>query len=207
MTRSCARLPIVVFGGLCLTLGTTTQPAAADLQSRGNWSALVADRSAAQIGDSLTVLIFEASSATNSAQNGSKKSTRAGGRISSGTTNLQPGDLSLSSAFDGSLSTAFDGGGQSARVDKMVAQISVIVVDVLANGDLQVAGQQALDINGEHARIKLRGRVRPVDISSNNTVASSRIAEAQINYNGTGFVSRSARPGIVASLFSWLGLF
>jgi flagellar L-ring protein precursor FlgH len=88
----------------------------------------------------------------------------------------------------------------------MVAQISVRVDQVYPNGDLGISGAQALNISGERTNIRIRGRVRPTDISGNNTVPSARIAEAVIDYDGTGFVSRSARPGLVQRIFRFLGL-
>ena len=52
----------------------------------------------------------------------------------------------------------------------------------------------------------VRGRVRPDDINGQNAVLSSRIADANIEYDGKGFASRGAKPGIVTQIFSWLGL-
>jgi flagellar L-ring protein precursor FlgH len=63
-----------------------------------------------------------------------------------------------------------------------------------------------MNVNGEETTIRVRGRVRPADISRGNQVLSTRIADAQIDYDGRGFVSRNARPGLVHRLFSLLGL-
>jgi len=80
------------------------------------------------------------------------------------------------------------------------------VESVLPNGDFQVAGQQTLVISGERTFIRLRGRVRRADISSGNAIVSTRLADAQIDYDGSGYVSRSGRPGPATRIFSWLGL-
>ena len=88
----------------------------------------------------------------------------------------------------------------------MVAQIGVVVDAVLPNGDLRVSGEQVLKINGETTRIKLRGRVRPGDIGRDNAVVSNRLADVTIDYDGSGFLARSARPGILGQIFSMLGL-
>ena len=87
-----------------------------------------------------------------------------------------------------------------------MAQVSAEVIDVYPNGDLLVEGRQQVLVNGEETIIGVRGRVRPVDISSDNIVLSGRLANAQIDYDGSGFISRSARPGIISRLFSLLGL-
>jgi flagellar L-ring protein precursor FlgH len=87
----------------------------------------------------------------------------------------------------------------------MAAQLSATVTEVRPNGDLIVSGWQALDLSGEKTNIKVTGRIRPDDIGADNSVLSSRLADARIEYNGKGFSSRSAKPGIVARLFNFLG--
>ena len=171
---------------------------AEDLRSTGGWSSLASDRSAQTVGDSLTVLVLETSSATNTTQRGSKKRTRIAGEISAGSTLNESAQLDLGGTFDGS--------GQSGRAGRMVAQITVVVDGVLPNGDLHVAGEQVLNIDGERTRIRLKGRVRRADISKDNTILSSRLAEVVIDYDGKGFVSRGSKPGIITRIFDWLRL-
>ena len=112
--------------------------------------------------------------------------------------------------FGGSARAGFggtyDGQGTNARTNRIAAQLSATVSEVLANGDLVISGWQALNISGERTNIRVSGRVRPEDISSDNAVLSSRLADARIEYDGKGFASRTARPGIVSRLFNWLGL-
>ena len=172
--------------------------AAEDLYAKGEFAALASDRQAAQVGDILTVLIFESATATNSSQNGTDRQTRVAGQVQGGQTFNESGALSVSGEFDNR--------GQTTRSGRIVAQISVIVEEVLPNGDLRVAGEQVLNLNGERTRLKLRGRVRRADIGAGNTVVSSRLANATIDYDGSGFVSRSASPGIVGRIFNFLGL-
>jgi flagellar L-ring protein precursor FlgH len=171
---------------------------AADLYARGNWPALASDRPAERIGDSITVVIDQSSLATNSAQSGASKATNVSGRITATKSYNRAAALALNGDFAGS--------GQTGRSDKVLAQISVVVDSILPNGDLHVAGEQTLNINGEHIKIRIRGRLRRADIASNNTVQSTSLADAAIDYDGTGFVSRSAKPGIVARIFNWLGV-
>lgn len=172
--------------------------AAENLYSHDGWAAMASDRHASDVGDILTVVIFENSVASNSAGNSSGKETRIEGEIGVGGTSLNE---SAQLGFGG----RYRGNGQTERSGKMVAQISVAVEQVLPNGDLMIAGNQMLKVNGEKTRIQLRGRVRRADIW-NNSVLSTRIADAAIDYDGSGFVTRSAKPGIVTRLFNWLGL-
>ena len=61
-------------------------------------------------------------------------------------------------------------------------------------------------VNGEDTIVAVRGRIRAIDLDGDNRVPSNRIADAQINYDGHGFVSRSSRPGLINRLFSFLGI-
>lgn len=174
---------------------------AEDLYRGSNWAALSGDRKASQPGDILTVVIFQAAEATNSAQNSSRKKTDVGGSF---------GTTIGSGSIDETASLEFGGGytgrGEVRRSERLVTQLSLTVQEVLPNGDLVVEGQQWMRINGETTRIGVRGRVRPADINADNAVLSSRIADARISYDGRGFVSRSAKPGIINRIFSFLGL-
>jgi flagellar L-ring protein FlgH len=168
----------------------------ADLFTSGNWPAMASDRPALKAGDSLTIVIDETSTASNSAKSGSSKKSHFGGIFSFGA--VQSGSLDMGTDYSGS--------GQTQRVHKMIAEISVVVVSVLANGDLVVSGTQAIKINGEHTNIRLKGRVRPADISADNTVLSTRLADAVIDYDGSGFIDSNNRPGLLTRFFNWLGL-
>jgi flagellar L-ring protein precursor FlgH len=84
--------------------------------------------------------------------------------------------------------------------------MTATIAEILPNGDLVINGSQRLHVNGEATIVEVRGRIRTADIDSENRVPSNRIADAQINYNGKGFVSRSAKPGLIQRLFSLLGL-
>lgn len=185
-----------------IALALLAAPAAAqdeNLYQHDNWAAFASDRRASAVGDILTVIVLENTTAANSAQTGSRRDTRLGGDIGiSGT--------SINESATAGLRGSFDGTGQTTRSGRMVAQISVRVDQVYPNGDLGVSGASALNISGERTNIRIRGRVRPTDISGSNTILSARLADAQIAYEGSGFVSRSARPGILQRIFGFLGI-
>jgi flagellar L-ring protein FlgH len=82
----------------------------------------------------------------------------------------------------------------------------VRVIGINENGDLVVAGEQSLEINGEEQLITLSGIVRPRDVTGDNTVLSSRIADARIRFAGEGFVTDQSKPGLLARIFNFLGL-
>lgn len=177
--------------------------AASDLYTPGGWSSLASDRSSRNIGDVLTVVIYENSTATNSAENVASKSSSFQGQISAGSPVTGGG---LNEAASLGLAHGMDNGASTSRAGQMVAQISVTVDQVLPNGDLHVAGNQVLNINGEKTKIHVAGRVRLADITASNAVLSSSLADATIDYDGAGFVSNSSQPGLLNRALNWLGI-
>ncbi len=183
---------------LALLAGSST---AVDLYREGDYRPLTADSRAFRVGDTITVLVLETSSATSSADTGSKRNTDA-----SVSASLQT--RSVDKKFDASLAldNNFTGGARTARAGKLLAQITVNVVGVEPNGDLRIAGDQLLDINDEQQKIRIEGRVRRQDIGENNAVVSNRIADARIFYSGEGVLAEGQRPGFIARALRWLGL-
>jgi flagellar L-ring protein FlgH len=166
------------------------------------------DLRAYKVGDLVTVNIVETSNASKSAatQTGRSSSIDAGiqnmlgweGKIKN-VTSLGNDDarnaLNNSSMLKGSLTNSFNGTGQTSRGDSMTASITAKVIDVQPNGNLLIEGVREIRVNSETQIIILSGFIRPVDISPNNTVLSSYIGDAKIQYLGTGAISDKQRPG------------
>jgi len=189
----------LVSAALCLTvsLPTISVAYADDLYRPGVTQSLGSDRRAAQIGDMVTVVIVQAAESSTTMQNGSRKSSAVSGHFGAG---------SIDESASLSLGSNYDGRGEVRRSERFVTQMTALIADVLPNGDYRIDGSQQMRINGEQTVVGVRGRIRPGDIDGENRVASNRIAEAEISYNGKGFVSRSARPGIFQRIFGALGL-
>ncbi|GLK50167.1 hypothetical protein GCM10017620_31410 [Brevundimonas intermedia] len=170
---------------------------AGDSMAQARWASLASDRTAARVGDSLTVVILETNSAASASQSASRRDTRLGGSV-------QGGGSASAGALE--LQGGSTGQGQMTRSGRLLAQIGVIVDEVLPNGDLRVSGAQELDIDGERTAIRLTARVRPADIGGDNSVLSSRLADARIGYDVDGVLSRSGRPGPLNRVLSWMGL-
>ena len=181
----------------CLMLVVATPAFADQLYQGGNWADVASDNKARQVGDVVTIIIYEAASATNRVGLRSSKGSKLDGGVNVG--NI---DETLSFGLEGN----YRGLGETERSDRLVASMAALVSEVLPNGDLIVVGKQNLLVNGEKRDIEVRGQVRPVDISANNTVASNRLANAAINYDGKGYATRSAKPGLINRIFSFLGI-
>ncbi len=187
-------------GLLALTgaLALTHQPLLAEqLYDRDNWANLASDNRAHDVGDIVTVVIFESASATNRVGTRSGKDTSLDGNFSAG---------GINETLSFGLGSGYRGIGETERSDRFVASMAAYVEEILPNGDFIIVGTQNLLVNGEKRDIQVRGQVRPIDISSDNTVASSRLANAMINYDGEGFATRGAKPGLLNRIFSFLGI-
>ncbi|MBS0253869.1 MAG: flagellar basal body L-ring protein FlgH [Proteobacteria bacterium] len=192
------------WAALALIGSALAGPARADnLYKGGNWPAMASDRKASRVGDLLTIQVVANNSASNSVTQGTKKSTTAGAGLNA-SRSAGSSDLARSGGVD--FAGQYDGQGTSGRANRMAAQLSATVGEVLPNGDMIVSGWQMLNISGEKTNIKVTGRVRQEDISADNAVLSSRLADARIEYDGKGFTSRGALPGVVTQIFSLLGI-
>jgi len=184
---------VFIFGiGILVLTGSSM---ADSLFNPDGFRAVATDHRAFRPGDSLTVVVTEIASATSTANTATGKQGEVSAKM-----------LGKNDVYDLSagLGNTFDGGGKTERTGKLLARITVTVQSVDELGLLHIKGAQTIDVNNERQSISMTGRVRPVDIASDNTVASSRITDSHIEYIGDGVLNEQQRPGILTRLFSWL---
>jgi flagellar L-ring protein precursor FlgH len=170
---------------------------AENLFGNSSWAYMASDQRPRRVGDLITIVVYQNAEARQSARNAGGNARTFDGGLTSG---------SIGESAQLSWNGSYTGVGEARRSESLVTQLSAAVTQVLDNGDLQIEGQQLLFVNGEETTVHVRGRIRPSDIGADNQVLSTRIADAQINYDGHGFVSRNARPGLIHRLFSFLGI-
>ncbi|HET6419126.1 MAG TPA: flagellar basal body L-ring protein FlgH [Geobacteraceae bacterium] len=159
---------------------------------------LTSDFKARKKGDTLTVVISEQASASKEATTGTKRNASASAGIPNflGLENTFIKNwMDLSKLINASTGTQYDGSGSTTRKENLNATITTRVTDVLPNGNLRIAGTRSVKVNNEDMIILLEGMVRSKDISADNTVSSSYIADARISYTGKGVVSDRQSPG------------
>lgn len=193
------RLNLKLYVGLGLLLLSTADALAQNLYRSDQYRPLVSDRRAHRVGDILTVLVVENASASATAGTNTDKNNDLGVQFSSPNTTQKNYGLSIDQNYDG--------GGKSARTGKLLAQISVEVKAVEANGDLLINGVQDIEINDEKQTINLAGKVRSIDVDERNTVLSTRVANAKITYVGNGVLAESQHKGWLSRLITLFGLF
>lgn len=177
--------------------GTAGMAQAGSLYREDKFQSPVADRKAYRVGDSITVLVLENATASTSVDTSTDRSSNLG---------FGAKNPVYDKNFAGTFGDDFAGKGKVQRSGKLLAQITVTVESVEANGDLNVKGDQLLEFNDEKQAIKLEGRIRRADISDANTVPSNRLANARISYVGDGILGDSQKPGIFTRILRWLGL-
>lgn len=193
-----AALAVVSLVAIACVL-TVTPARAQKLFNEKTYRALAADRKALDVGDIITVQVFEQSSASTTTDTSTQRSNALGAGLTIANTGVQHG---------GSLSAtgSFDGGGTTQRANKLLVTISVTVRQVLPNGDLVISGEQSLTVNKEQHKVALEGRVRPQDVAGDNTVLSTRLADTHIEYVGDGDLSDRATRAWWRHLLDILGL-
>lgn len=170
-------------------------------QDFGKGQSLFTDIKAHQVGDILTVLIYEQSRASNQVESKSEKKTTADAQGGPGI-----GSLDFIPLFGASADSKYthDGKGENLRQGDLRARMSVTVVAVKENGDLVIQGSRVVGISKDKETLALTGTVRSRDIKPDNSIESYLIADAEINYTGKGNASTAARPGFLSRLISWL---
>lgn len=171
--------------------------------------ALFQDVKARRVGDLLTVVLAEKTDAQKQASTSTDRSTGVGvsnptllgGALSFNSPGFMPKrKLTLESSLNSS--SKFKGNGDSSQSNSLTGNVTVTVVDVLSNGNLVVRGEKAIGINQGEEYIRVSGVVRPVDVDTDNTVLSTKLADANISYSGSGFVADSNRMGWLARFFN-----
>lgn len=165
-------------------------------------NSLYSDVTARRVGDIITVTLSENTAASKSAGTTTSKETGVdlqpitglgGNAINIGPESIQ---LGITSSND------FTGDAQANQSNSLNGSISVTVVDVLANQNLVIRGEKWLTLNHGDEYIRLTGIIRPSDISPANEIVSTKIANARIQYSGTGSFARSQEKGWLTKFFS-----
>ncbi|MDF1762199.1 MAG: flagellar basal body L-ring protein FlgH [Oleibacter sp.] len=155
---------------------------------------LYTDQQATRVGDIITVIFDEQYQSSKSAQTKSDKTSDNSMAVPNllGTV---PGWKNLTMDSETSNSRAFNGKGEADRSNSLSGEISVTVAEIMPNGNLKIRGEKWLTLSEGEEYIRISGLVRPQDITPDNTVASTKVADARISFGGRGSLNNSTRQG------------
>lgn len=186
----------LVLGFLCFILPTMPLVAAESLWSEtGPSSSLFSDHKAHAVGDSITILIRETSTAN-------RTGTAANTKTTSTSMNAGIGIFSGITAASAGNADKFAAAGSLVNNNSVNATMAAQVTEVKPNGNLVIVGNQKIEQNGETQTITVSGTIRAEDITPSNTVLSSALSNAQIKIDGKGPIANKQRQGIITQLLN-----
>ena len=167
------------------------------LYNPANFTGLASDRRARRVGDLLTIRLVERTQARKSA---TADSTREG-NTSITLPTVPPFSYVPAGLTQGGSTQGFKGSGTAAQDNQLSGDITVTVARVLPGGVLMVAGEKRLTLNRGEEQVQLTGLVRIDDLGPDNSVPSTRVADARIRYSGSGQIADPSRQGWLARFF------
>ena len=172
--------------------------ATGSLYNPASFTGLASDRRARRVGDLLTIRLVERTQARKSATADSNRN----GTTSITLPDAPPFSYIPKGLTQGGSKQGFKGSGSAAQDNQLSGDITVTVARVLPGGVLMVAGEKRLTLNRGEEQVQLTGLVRIDDLGPDNSVASTRVADARIRYSGSGQVADQSRQGWLARFFA-----
>ena len=190
--------------GLVLISATVVAGESLWLSKANTENSIFADRTAGRIGDILTIVVDESSSVSSSVNKSTNKSGSANASISnffySGFATANGGEYPNVEYSGPGLSSS--GGGNITNAQSVSSSASVLVIDRLPNGNLIIEGARELSVSGETQYVIIRGIVRRDDIDKDNTIISSKIASAHVEFLEKGAIASAQKQGWIAQLLN-----
>ncbi len=174
------------------------------LSGHGSQASMVADHKAGAIGDILTILVSEAVASSNTQSTKANRDSSLSDALAS---YVYPGGGSATSPVASVVlggKAANSGGGDISNSQSLSARAAVLVTDVLPNGNLVIEGVRVVSFSGETQYVILHGIVRSDDINFDNTIASSNIADARVEFITEGMLTDAQKRGWLTKLYEKL---
>jgi flagellar L-ring protein FlgH len=177
-------------------------PSNGSLYQPGREVALFENPVAHHIGDIVTIVLAEQTDAQKSAVTTTTKNTTES--LPGMTLIGKPVTIKGNPITDNSINDAakFDGEGTSKQSNSLTGYVTVTVAKVLPNGNLFVKGEKWIGINQGKEYVRLSGVIRPIDLTADNSVSSSKVANAHITYSGRGALADANAQGWLARFFN-----
>ncbi len=168
-------------------------------------SLLFTDARALRVNDLVVVKIDEQADARRSTDTNTDRSSSSAAKIDAflGLLKKIP-KLDPNLNIGGTSASSFKSSGDTARSESLTATVTAVVTKVFPNGNLFVEGHRVILVNAEEHHFYISGVLRPIDIDQDNSVKSSMVADAQIEFVGRGVLSDNQKPGWLSRALGWL---
>ena len=178
------------------------RPADGSIFSAAGYAPLYGGTRARAVGDAVTILLVEQTTAAKTVGSNSQKG--GGASITpptAGPLAINPGILNLSS------NSTFKGNGNASQTSSLAGSLSVTIAEVRANGTALVRGEKRMLLSQGDEWIHVSGIVRLIDIDEDNTLPSTKVADARIEYTGKGALQRASKQGWLGQFFNMISPF
>jgi flagellar L-ring protein precursor FlgH len=179
---------------------TAQAPSPGSLWQGGNGT-LFTDARAFREQDQVVIKIEEIADAKRSSDTDLSRDSQASSGISA---NLNSKAVFPAVDARQATTTKFKGSGSTGRTERLVATVPAVVKKVLPNGNLFVEGHRVVLVNNEEQHFYISGVVRPIDIDGENSVKSSLVADAEIEFTGRGVMTENQQKGWMQKYLGWL---
>lgn len=173
------------------------QTSTGSLYNPARFAPLAGDRRARRVGDLITIRLVERTQARKSATADSSRDGSTDIRLPQ----APPFSYVPAGLLQGGSAQGFKGSGTAAQDNQLLGELTVTVAEVLPGGVLRIAGEKRTWLNRGEEQLQLTGLVRIDDLGPDNSVPSTRVADARIRYSGTGQVADQSRQGWLARFF------
>jgi flagellar L-ring protein precursor FlgH len=182
---------------------TPAPTAGAIFQAGSGYSGLVTGTRARALGDMVTIILTENTTTTKSTQG---RTSREGSvRITPPASG--PLDFLNPEALKAAAEGSFTGEGNAAQRSRLNGAVAVTIAAIYPNGTAEVVGEKQMMFSQGDEWVQFAGRIRLIDIDSDNRLASSLVANARIIYSGKGAVQQASRPGWLSRFFNFISPF
>lgn len=183
--------PVAIAGGNGASQGAIFQV------SQG-YSGLVTGTRARALGDMVTIRLVENTTTSKS----TSSQTQRSGSFGITPPTAGPLDFLNPNALNASGEGSFNGGGTAAQQSQLSGTVAVTIAAIYPNGTAEVVGEKQMSLSQGDEWVQFAGRIRLVDIDADNTLPSSRVANARVIYTGKGQVQQASRPGWLSRFFN-----
>jgi len=196
-TRFISIAGIVLF----LLLATAASTSAQSLwKDDGPRASLISDNVARKQGDILTIIVQESQTVNDKQEVKLEKESDLNSALTS--FNIKENMWNPLPDMKQTTTSDFEGKADYKKEGRFEARISATVIDTLPNGNLVIEGRRHIYMDNEEKTIKVTGVVRPLDITTENTIASEKVSDARVSYDGEGELSRSTERSWFDSFLS-----